>query len=95
MDEKTLRAIYGPMTDHDINVAQIVRLENLNTKLDTFIADKKELCVKHEKRMDCMEDNANKMDRRVGVVETYFKVLVGASVLFIGVFGVYLIKVLL
>ena len=55
MDEKTLRALYGPMTDHDINVAQIVRLENLSAKLDTFVADKKELCVKHEKRMDCGE----------------------------------------
>jgi hypothetical protein len=80
---------YDGVKDHDLIILQIAKMESMCDKLSDFVQTKKELCVKHEARMGKAEDRLDGQDGRISILETYFKVLVGAAVLSLGTFGVY------
>jgi hypothetical protein len=87
------------MDDHDLLIANAMKLDGMSEKLMDFIEAKRELCVKHECRMDQQDDLIDKqkesiggIDKRVATLETYFKVSVGALVVAVGVFGVYVLN---
>jgi hypothetical protein len=85
---------YGNMADHDLLTANAIKLDIMNDRLIDFINLKEDLCEKHECRMGAQDERINKIDSRVGTLETYVKVSVGTLVIAVSVFGVYVLSLI-